>query len=307
MARTKWTEDEIQFIKDNYLEMSDKDMAAHFQGHTEFSVANKRKRLGLKKSNRKYTFEDVKKEFGKTDYILLSDEKDYIDSATNSLKYICSKHEDKGIQTISLGHLQSGRGCYYCGWEVTEAAHRIDPEENKLFCEQLCESKGFEFVDVIKIENIWHIKYICKNHRDKGIQIMRKGNMTRDFIIGCPYCFQKSNISKGEKTIADILTEWNINFIPQFRFEDCKDILTLPFDYYLPDNNMCIEYDGEGHYLPIQFNRSSPEQAEASYKSTIKHDQIKNEYCASNNISLIRIPYYDFKNIETILYKELIA
>ena len=34
-------------------------------------------------------------------------------------------------------------------------------------------------------------------------------------------------------------------------------------------------------------------------------DNIKTQYCKDNNIKLIRIPYWDFDNIEEILKKEL--
>jgi hypothetical protein len=36
-----------------------------------------------------------------------------------------------------------------------------------------------------------------------------------------------------------------------------------------------------------------------------KHDKIKKEYCVMNDIKFIEIPYWDFKNIESILYKTL--
>ena len=37
-----------------------------------------------------------------------------------------------------------------------------------------------------------------------------------------------------------------------------------------------------------------------------KHiDTIKTKYCEDNNIKLIRIPYWEFDNIENILIKEL--
>ena len=32
-----------------------------------------------------------------------------------------------------------------------------------------------------------------------------------------------------------------------------------------------------------------------------KNDEIKNKYCEKNNLKLLRIPYYDLKNIEIIL------
>ena len=39
--------------------------------------------------------------------------------------------------------------------------------------------------------------------------------------------------------------------------------------------------------------------------STQRNDNIKNQYCKDNNIKLVRIPYWEFDNIENILEKEL--
>lgn len=107
---------------------------------------------------------------------------------------------------------------------------------------------------------------------------------------GCPMC----KISKGERRIFNYLKNKNISFIPQHKFPDCKDILALPFDFYLPIQNVCIEYDGEQHFIEVPYFKYSLEYIQ-------KHDKIKNLYCEENDINLIRIPYTDFNNIEVIL------
>ena len=116
---------------------------------------------------------------------------------------------------------------------------------------------------------------------------------------GCPVC--KTPYSKGEKRIEKILQSKNINFIREYSFEDCRDKAELPFDFYLPDKNLCIEYDGQQHYFAVPFGGCSEDQAKEAFYRTQKHDAIKNEYCKQKGIRLIRIPYYDFKNIENII------
>ena len=64
------------------------------------------------------------------------------------------------------------------------------------------------------------------------------------------------------------------------------------FDFYLPDKNILIEYDGSQH-----FDKTSKFYS----KDLIQTDKIKNEYCSKNNIHLIRIPYTKFNQIEEIL------
>ena len=111
---------------------------------------------------------------------------------------------------------------------------------------------------------------------------------------GCPKC----NQSLGEKIISEWLVLHNIAFIPQKKFIDCIDIRLLPFDFYLPKLNKCIEYDGEQHFKSKDYFGG-----QESFEITQCHDKIKNEYCKINNIPLLRIPYY--ANVEEELEKFL--
>lgn len=102
------------------------------------------------------------------------------------------------------------------------------------------------------------------------------------FGTGCPQCKE----SHGEKMIDSYLKEHNINFDIQHTFDNCKNVFVLPFDFYLPDYNACIEYDGEQHFRPVEYFGGK----QAFYKR-IKRDKIKTDYCFNNNISLLRIRY----------------
>lgn len=73
------------------------------------------------------------------------------------------------------------------------------------------------------------------------------------------------------------------------------------FDFYLPQYNLFIEYDGEQHYKPVRHYNQSDEEIKSSFKKTQEHDRIKNLYCEENNINLLRIPYWEKENIETII------
>ena len=111
-------------------------------------------------------------------------------------------------------------------------------------------------------------------------------------------------MSKGETSIKEILEKYNINYVSQKIFDDLKDVRHLKFDFYLPDFNTAIEYDGEFHYYVIN-NCKNIEQAENNYSNLVKHDDMKNEYCSSNGINLIRIPYWDYDRIEEIIVSTL--
>lgn len=117
------------------------------------------------------------------------------------------------------------------------------------------------------------------------------------FINGtqrCPKCVNK--MSSYEKIILDFLRKNNIEYIYQFRMNNCRDIIPLPFDFYLKENHKLIEVDGEGHFRPCNFNQISNLDAKKSYEMTLKHDKIKDEYCKLNNIPLLRVTYEDIKN-----------
>jgi len=135
------------------------------------------------------------------------------------------------------------------------------------------------------------VEIICPEH-GKFFQMPmnhRNGN-------GCPKCKN----SFGENKIRNYLEENNINYIQEKIFKDCKFKKVLPFDFYLPNLNVIIEFDGEQHFKPIKYFGG-----EKTFKIIQKRDFIKNEYCRKNNIKLIRIPQYYFNNIEEFLEYKL--
>ncbi len=119
----------------------------------------------------------------------------------------------------------------------------------------------------------------------------------RNFTInkrGCPKC----KMSKGEMLIENILNKYGIIPERQFTFTNCKDKKMLPFDFKV--GNILIEYDGELHYTEGRHSKNK-EIMRKKLLSTQNHDNIKNNYCIKNNIPLVRIPYWQFDNIEYIL------
>jgi len=100
---------------------------------------------------------------------------------------------------------------------------------------------------------------------------------------GCPNCF---NSSRGEQRIKKMLIENETLFEQQKTFPKCKNLRLLYFDFYLPDYNLCIEYDGKQHYKPTKFFGGIEE-----FKKVRKRDEIKTIYCKNNGIKLLRIKY----------------
>ena len=94
---------------------------------------------------------------------------------------------------------------------------------------------------------------------------------------GCPRCFAP----KGEKLIMDYLDNRDLKYIHNASFKGCRSVLPLRFDFYIPEFNTCIEFDGEGHFEPIW--------GKEVFDKCLKHDQIKTQFCFDNMINLIRI------------------
>ena len=124
----------------------------------------------------------------------------------------------------------------------------------------------------------------CKCSCDCGKNsIVYMGNLQQGFTHSCG-CAEHD--STGEILISNILNENYISYFYNYRFDDCRNILPLPFDFYLPDYNVCIEYDGIQHFESIEYFGGDKE-----FQRRQINDDIKNQYCAKNNITLIRLPY----------------
>lgn len=105
--------------------------------------------------------------------------------------------------------------------------------------------------------------------------------------LGCPSCRETS----GEQKVKQWLIDNDIQYEYQKRFVDCKNERMLPFDFYLPNYNCCIEYDGAQHFKEVNLWGGQEYLLRRQY-----NDQIKNDYCKKNNIYLIRIRYNEDVN-----------
>ena len=218
----------------------------------------------ITKDTKQFIEDATKVHGGEFDYSLV----DYKNNCTD-VEIICKKH---GIfnQTPS-NHLQ-GRGCKKCVNEkMTKKLEVFISEAN------IIHNNKYDYSLVEYIKGNLKVNIICSRHGvfEQTPQNHLKGQ-------GCPTC----NESYGEKIIKKLLEDNNIKFIPQYKFKDCKNVFPLPFDFYLPEYNICIEYDGEQHFKRFRF-----EKDDMRLETRQKLDKIKNEYCRKNNIHLIRISY----------------
>jgi hypothetical protein len=218
----------------------------------------------------------------KYDYSLV----DYKNAKTK-IKIICPKH---GIFEITSRQHLNGVNCGVC------ERNRISFSQRKTNDEFIRQSKSthgdiydYSLVNYSKANT--PVTIICKKH-GKFNQIPR----THIQGSGCPICKE----SKGEREIRLWLIKNGIQFISQHKFPNCKNIKPLPFDFYLPHYNMCIEYQGEQHYTNKNLFGG---KNRLNYIKT--NDEIKLNYCLINNLDLCTISYKEFNNIELILQKNI--
>lgn len=211
----------------------------------------------------------------------------YKDSKIKSI-IICPDHGEFLIEPQK--HLR-GRGCPKCAREVAGKKRALTKDD---FIRKARKVHGDKY-DYSKFEysnDFGKSIIICPDHGE----FLQQASVHIRMKSGCPKC----NESKGEERIRLFLEENNIIYKAQHRFDDCKYKNTLPFDFYLPDYNTCIEYDGIQHFKIIE--RYIKEE---TLIETRKRDKIKTEYCKSNGISLIRIKYTKYDKIEDILVEKL--
>lgn len=212
----------------------------------------------------------------------------YINDKTK-VEIICKKCNRTFWQVVRI-HLK-GCGCPYCKKLVQSNRQTLTQIQ---FIEKAKKMHGnnYDYTKSIYINNATKLKIFCNTCKQYFFQ--RADSHLKG--CGCPRCRK----SKGEQQIKKLLDLYSIKHIPQFIFKDCKDKRPLPFDFYLPDFNICIEYQGEQHYKKgfAYFIKIYKDVIQANKKYILlkKHDYIKKYYCKKHNIKLIEIKYNESLN-----------
>jgi hypothetical protein len=144
-------------------------------------------------------------------------------------------------------------------------------------------------------QKVWW-KCPCEKHND----YLRSISSSYNHDFRCPEC----NFSKGEQVVSNILKNKNIYYTYQKNFSDLIGLGggLLSYDFYLPDYNLLIEYQGEFH---DNDGGNGNYYMKQNLKKQQEHDRRKKEYAILNNIKLLEIWYWDFDNIESILNEYL--
>lgn len=176
-------------------------------------------------------------------------------------------------------------------------------------------------------ENLYSIKEVAieLNRKDLGTIRREIKQLGFDLIKGKIYYITESTfklykkiksqvyLSKGESLISYIFDKIGLkkdkDFYTQKWFSRCRDILPLPFDFYLPCYNVAIEYQGEQHFKPIKNWKNhylTEEDSQKEFERSQKHDKIKKEFCEQSDIILLTPDYRNtYKEIEEMIKETL--
>jgi very-short-patch-repair endonuclease len=206
----------------------------------------------------------------------------YCGMKTN-VNIICNIH---GVFTQTPDDHLHGRGCYKCGYDKNSKYFSSTTNE---FIEKskLIHGDKYDYSKTNYVNAKNKITIVCRIH----------GEFTQTPTNhlsgkGCKLCSE----SKGELIIKKYLDVNNVKYIREKTFDECKNKFKLFFDFYLPEKNILVEYDGEQHYKSIDFfgGRSAFEKLKTN-------DNIKNNFARANGIQLLRIKFNEINNIDKIL------
>jgi len=189
---------------------------------------------------------------------------------------ICPTH---GVfEQTPESHITQETGCSKCTRKYNYTNNEFKKKVSSLH------NHKYDYCKVNYKNNYSKITIICPNH---GEFKQTPSNHLQG--KGCELC----NESKGENIIKLWLDKNQIKYVREHKFNDCIHKRKLPFDFYLPDFNTCIEFNGIQHYKPIKYFGG-----DIGFKEQQKRDKIKLDYCNNKNIKLLTIKYNEDINIK---------
>ena len=220
-------------------------------------------------------------------------------SGRKKLQYLSSLFGYKILDDSNL--LKVKVQCCSCGkiWEATEQTlfrgaickchnrNRLSLQE----CQEQIDKKFGEKEYTILFYELKNTKAKLRHNKCGFIWEQTPGHFLEG--CGCPKCNRKR--SRGETAISLYLEQKRIKFISQFSMKD-KNKNQFYCDFYLPDYNLVIEYQGEQHFHPV-----SNFGGVNAFIKTQERDKNKRELLKEQQIELLEIPYMEYKNIENIL------
>ena len=218
------------------------------------------------------------------------DENLFVDMHSN-VGIVCKEH---GLfYTLPHNHLK-GNDCPICGNKKISESLTLSKDD---FLQRSCKIHGdkYDYSLVDYKSSYEKVKIICPKH---GVFEQTPHNHWKG--EGCPICKK----SLGEERIMRFLSQHKINHVRQFKINNdnlfCKN-KNIYVDFFLPDYNTIIEYNGKQHYKSVKIWGGKE-----AFLHQQERDMALRQYCKEHKIRLVEIPYTEFNNIEEILKRLII-
>lgn len=196
-------------------------------------------------------------------------------SLHGKIQIVCKEH---GVFEQEAGDHLKGYNCNICAIAITAKKNKSNTFDFVGKC-KLVHGSTYEYTNIKYIDNLTKVEITCSKH---GNWQVMPGNFLQG--SGCPFC----NNSKGEAKIKLWLETNSIKYITEAKFDNLKSIRHLRFDFYLPDHNIFIEYDGIQHFEPASFSG----KLDIEYLERIKnHDKLKDNFVNLRHGTMFRIKY----------------
>lgn len=211
------------------------------------------------------------------------------------------------LTVLEKAYTKKGKGAYYkclcsCG-NITIVQGSMLRSGNTKSCGCINKERRQKFDDLSgqrfgKLVVLQRAPYKGKGHGTRflcqcdcgGTAVVARHSLLTHETMSCG-CLN----SKGEYKVAQILEKNNIKFEKQKIYEDLRTTKfgAPKFDFYITEENYLIEYDGQQHFEHTNLGWNDEEH----FKRVKERDELKNEYCKSHGIPLIRIPYTQYEEL----------
>lgn len=216
------------------------------------------------------------------------------------VKVICKKC--KTVHMKRLNSLLHNYGCNFCNKKHRTVKSFKEELKTDFYDDFILVKHGKESDIILTRDKVNLVHRECGNQFEIKLHCFVTNNQR------CPICRRSGKSvnekSNGVKEIEKVLTLLDLKFQNEYSFDDLRGNgnKRLPFDIYVKDLNLLIEYDGLQHFQPIDYYGG-----EERFVRCQELDNIKNSWCVKKDISLIRIPYTEKdvrKSLLALLFEE---
>lgn len=185
---------------------------------------------------------------------------------------ICPEHGE--FWQTPNDHL-NGRGCKKCGKERLKKLFSKTKEQFVIDAKKI-HGEIYDYSKVDYINSKTKVCIVCPEHGD--FWVTPDGHLQG---CGCPICGQ---IHTSVDALADILKKHDIVFEREKMFSWLK---MQRLDFYLPEYNVAIEYQGEQHFKPVKYFGG-----EKRFIDRKERDNRKKELCEQNGVEILYVSFY---------------